>query len=88
MISAQVSQILDITLSASEAKAIVVKYICATFNWQISYFIRIDEKSGEEWVFNRSTFYSSHSFEAEVRMRKASDRDKLANQFLKEIINT
>jgi len=88
MISTQVSQIIDVNLSASEAKVIVVKYICASFNWQVSYFIRIDEKSGEDWVFNRSTFYSSHSFEAETRMRKASERDKLAYQFLKEILNT
>jgi predicted patatin/cPLA2 family phospholipase len=88
MISAQVSQLINVNLSDSEAKDIVVKYVCASFNWQASYFIRIDEKSGEDWVFNRSTFYSSHSFDAETRMRKASERDKLAYEFLKEIINT
>jgi hypothetical protein len=88
MISVKLPQIVDVNLSLSEAKDIVIKYICASFNWQTSYFIRIDEKSGEEWVFNKSTFYSSHSFDAETRMRKASDRDKLADQFLKEIQNT
>ena len=88
MISVKLSQIVDVNLSDSEAKDIAVKYVCASFNWQASYFIRIDEKSGEDWVFNRSTFYSSHSFEAETRMRKASERDKLAYQFLKEIADT
>lgn len=88
MISAKLSQLINVDLSDSEAKDIVVKYVCASFNWQSSYFIRIDEKSGEDWVFNKSTYYSSHSFEAETRIRKASERDKLAHQFLKEIINT
>jgi len=88
MISVKLSQIVDVNLSDSEAKNITIKYVCASFNWQASYFIRIDEKSGEDWVFNRSTFYSSHSFEAETRMRKASERDKLAYQFLKEIADT
>jgi hypothetical protein len=88
MISAKISQIIDVNLSASEAKDIVFQYVCASFNWQASYFIRTDEKSGEDWVFNRSTFYSSHSFEAETRIRKASERDKLAYQFLKEITST
>jgi len=88
MISTQVSQLINVDLSDSEAKNITIKYVCALFNWQASYFIRIDEKSGEDWVFNRSTFYSSHSFEAETRMRKASERDKLAYQFLKEIADT
>ena len=88
MISTQVSQLINVDLSDSEAKNITIKYVCASFNWQASYFIRIDEKSGEDWVFNRSTFYSSHSFEAETRMRKAAERDKLAYQFLKEIADT
>ena len=88
MISVKLSQIVDVNLSLAEAKDIVVKYVCASFNWQASYFIRIDEKSGEDWVFNRSTFYSSHSFEMDTRMRKASERDKLTYQFLKEIMNT
>ena len=88
MISAKLSQIVNIDMSFAEAKDIAIQYICASFNWQASYFIRIDEKSGEDWVFNRSTFYSSHSFEAETRMRKASERDKLTYQFLKEIMNT
>lgn len=88
MISAKLSQIVNIDMSFAEAKDIAIKYICASFNWQTSYFIDIDEKSGEDWVFNRSTFYSSHSFDAETRMRKASERDKLAYQFLKEIMNT
>lgn len=88
MISTQVSQLVNVNLSDSEAKDIVVKYVCASFNWQPSYFIRADEKSGEDWVFNRSTFYSSHSFDAEFKMRKASARDKIAYQFLKEITKT
>jgi hypothetical protein len=88
MISVKLSQIVDVDLSAAQAKDVVIKYICASFNWQVSYFIRIDEKSGEGWVFHRITLYSSHSFDAETRIRKASERDKLAYQFLQEIAKT
>lgn len=88
MISAKVSQIINVDLSPSEAKEVAIKYICAVFDWEMSYFIRADARDGVDWVFYKSTVYSSHSFEAEFRLREATDRDKIVYQFIQQMQKT
>jgi hypothetical protein len=88
MISVKLSQIIDVDLSASEAKDITIKYICTNFDWKSSYYIRKDEKDNEDYIFYKEVIYSSHSFEIEHQLRKATDRDKIVYQFLQEILNT
>jgi hypothetical protein len=87
MIKAKLSHTVDFDLSASEAKDITIKYICAVFNWDVSYLIRLDETSGEEWVFQETVVYSSHSFKMESKLRKATDTDKIVYKFLQEMLN-
>jgi hypothetical protein len=88
MIKAKLSHTVDFDLSASEAKDITIKYICARFDWDTSYYIRTDGRDNEESVFHKRIVYSSHSFETEDRIRKATDTDKMVYQFLQEILNT
>jgi hypothetical protein len=88
MIKAKLSHTVDFNLSASEAKDITIKYICARFDWDVSYYIRTDESDNEESVFHKRVVYSSHSFEIEDQIRKATDIDKMVYQFLQEILNT
>ena len=88
MISVKLSQIIDVDLSASEAKDITIEYIYANFDWKNSYYIRKDEKDNEDYIFYKEVIYSSHSFEIEHQLRKATDRDKIVYQFLQEILNT
>ncbi len=88
MIVAAVSQTINVNLSHSEAKRVAINYIYASFDWKGEYSIRLNEKDGKEWVFEKRVLYSSHSFETEICIREASDRDKIIYQFLKEIINT
>jgi hypothetical protein len=88
MISVKLSQIVDVDLSAAQAKDVVIKYICINFDWKSSYYIRKDEKDNEDYIFYKEVIYSSHSFEIEHQLRKATDRDKIVYQFLQEILNT
>ncbi len=88
MISAKVSQTINVDLSPADAKEVAIKYICAVFDWKTSYSIRADEKTGEDWVFHKTTVYSSHSFDTEFRLRMATDRDKIVYQFLQEMQKT
>jgi hypothetical protein len=88
MIQAKLSHTIDVNLSLPEAREIAIKYICTRFNWKTSYFIRLDKNNNEEWLFDKTIVYSSHSFESESRLRKASDTDKIVYQFLQEILNT
>jgi len=88
MISAKVSQIISVDLSPTEAKEVAIKYICAVFDWKTSYSIRADGDNHEDWVFHKTTVYSSHSFETEFRVRKATERDKMICQFIEEMKNT
>jgi hypothetical protein len=88
MISARVTQSINVDLSLSEAREVALKYICAKFDWKPSYSIQEVEENGESWVFHKTTVYSSHSFETEFRVRKATDRDKMVYEFLKEMQKT
>ena len=88
MISAKVSQMISVDLSHAEAKEVAIKYICTVFDWKASYSIRADGDNSEDWVFHKTTVYSSHSFETEFRVRKATERDKMICQFIEEMKNT
>jgi hypothetical protein len=88
MIPIKVSQIININLSEVEAREVAIKYICERFDWQPSYFIRMDEKNIKNFVFNRVVVYSSHSFESEFLIREATDRDQRTYQVIQDIINT
>lgn len=88
MIPIKVSQIININLSEVEAREVAIKYICERFDWQTSYFIRMDEKNIKNFVFNRVVVYSSHSFESEFLIREATDRDQRTYQVIQDIINT
>jgi hypothetical protein len=88
VISTKVSQTINVHLSPSDAKDVAIKYICAVFDWKTSYSIRADGDNGEDWVFHKTTVYSSHSFETEFRLRKATERDKMICQFIEEMKNT
>jgi hypothetical protein len=88
MISVKLSQIVDVDISAAQAKDITIKYICTNFDWKSCYYIRKDEKDNEDYIFYKEVIYSSHSFEIEHQLRKATDRDKIVYQFLQEILNT
>lgn len=87
MIKAKLSHTVDFDLSDSEAKDITIKYICARFDWDTSYRIQKDECNNEEFVFHKRIVHSSHAFETEDRIRKATEKDKMVYQFLQEIIN-
>lgn len=88
MIPIKVSQIINIDLSELEAKEVAIKYLCERFDWQTSYFIRMDAKNIKNFVFNRVVVYSSHSFESEFLIREATDRDERTYQLIQDIINT
>lgn len=88
MITAKISQIINVNLSDLEAREIAIQYIYSRFNWKRSYYIKLNKDLNEEWVFYEETAYSSHSFKIEHKLRKASNTDKIIYQFLREIANT
>ena len=51
MIPIKVSQIINIDLSELEAKEVAIKYLCERFDWQTSYFIRMDAKNIKKVCF-------------------------------------
>ena len=69
----------EIVLSAREANAIAIQRICDVYGWNI------DWKIEDTYVVKTIYAHTTHSFQYEEKVRKASLQDNIANSIIEKL---
>jgi hypothetical protein len=78
------SKKIDVEIDRETLKKLVIDFLLQEFDWKRSYFAEKDS-SGQYFVWVEENLHSSHSFSQKKKIREASERDKVINEFFKFI---